>query len=855
MLSVGKGASAGAVGAYFQQPDYYSKDGNEAQGVWRGSGAKALGLYGKTVDPEVFEKYLDGQFPGRPTMGKMVDGVRQRTPGWDNTASSPPGMSVAIEVYGDKDLERIHNKSVASLAKFIENHSLTVRSWDKQEEKQVARKDQKAIIASYRHRTSRNLDPATHTHLFFINAGLDKDQKWRSLDSQASFYNPKMLHGMVFRSEEAYRVKSSKREIYTYTKDSKFYYDLKNVPKEMSETFSSRSQDIKNHLGPGEHSAAAKADAALATRKGKTTADLDGLKKGWRKTVEGLGYNFEKEKQRNLPQDMEVTRRTPRAIYNHSIEHLKEGNSVFTQNDLLFSMLSRGLGDIRYPDANREIGRAIRDGRLTVREDTAHKQDRLLTTPELQNAERNLLELERSGRTSRVPVFIRAEIGAKLAHTDLNPSQAQAVQKTLLSTSSVIGIQGVAGAGKTYSSVRIVRALESKGFKAIILAPSSSVVSDLARDMTKETQTLQTFLKRPEGSSNNIILLDEASMVGTQDMAKLLRTADERGISRVILMGDKRQLASAQAGSPFALLQEAGMRTAVIDKIVRQEDSKHQEMVRHAYEGDIDKAFSILDKDIRETSYDQIDLAAVDAWVKHPKRDQVTIVASTNARIDRINAEIKTRLKASGDVQKDGITNKVYKPLNVSRADRSQIGNYIHADAVQFFKGYKPLGIRANEIYKIGGVDSTTGKVKLIGRGEKTIIFTPSKSSDKMGSFSLLKESQIEIGAGDKLMFTANAYKHKLDNKDKAVVLGVSAKTVRLSLAESGVEKTISLNDPAMRFAKHAWAGTNHATQGKSVTGVIVPSEIKGFKSEMQKTAKTAEKIAERERVLVKTRT
>ena len=45
---------------------------------------------------------------------------------------------------------------------------------------------------------------------------------------------------------------------------------------------------------------------------------------------------------------------------------------------------------------------------------------------------------------------------------------------------------------------------------------------------------------------------------------------------------------------------------------------------------------------------------------------------------------------------------------------------------------------------------------------------------------------------------------------------------MHLKSIDGKIEKEIGLNDQAMKFVKHAWASTNHATQGKSVKGVIV---------------------------------
>jgi len=822
MLSLAKGASVSAVSEYFKQPDYYTKEGEGSQGVWLGKGAKDLGIKGKTVEEADFIKYLDGRLPGRSPMGNFKDGKRVRTPGWDNTHSSPSNISNAIEVFGDTELDKNHTKAAHSLVKFIEAESLGVKVWNNGDKRQDVVKGQKALVAAFRHRTSRNLDPSTHTHLFFINAAKGKDGKWLSLDSQTSFYNTKMLHGIIGRSEEAYGAKSLGRNIYTYSKDGKHYWDLKNVDKTITAHFNSRSEEIKNYLGPGNHSAAAKARAAEVTRQSKQTANISDLKIKWREQVEALGFNFNKERDRALKSTPQTKRRSARSIYNQAISHLSEGHSSFTHNELLYAILSRGLGDIRYPTAKREISRAVRDNRLLLNSDSQYAANRVFTTPALKQAEIDLISLEQNGRQTRSPLYSRQDLNDRMEKTDLNSSQALTLKDVMLSTSSVIGIQGLAGVGKSYAAKRIVDAAELKGFKSIILAPSSSVTSDLSKDMQKETRTLQSYLKRPEGSERNIIILDESSMVGTNDMLKLLRIAKERNINRVILMGDKKQLSSAQAGSPFALLQQVGMRTSVIDKIIRQEDKKYQEMVNHAYEGNIDKALNILAENLREVGYDQIEEETIKAWAQHPQRKSIAIVANTNARIDRLNHEVKTVLKEQGSVQQDGIIHKTYKAMNVSKTDKSNIGNYIHADAIRFYDSFKPLGIKANRIYKIDGVDSETGKVRLIGSNERTIIFTPQKSASKIGNFSLLKDAEIELGAGDKIMFTANDYKHDIDNKNVFNVSSVNREVARLKSLDGKIEKEIGLNDQAMKFIKHAWASTNHATQGKSVKGVIV---------------------------------
>ena len=61
---------------------------------------------------------------------------------------------------------------------------------------------QKTVIATFRHDTSRNLDPALHTHAVIANMVRGEDGKWRSMANER-LYESKMLLGAMYRSELA----------------------------------------------------------------------------------------------------------------------------------------------------------------------------------------------------------------------------------------------------------------------------------------------------------------------------------------------------------------------------------------------------------------------------------------------------------------------------------------------------------------------------------------------------------------------------------------------------------------------------------------------------------------------------
>src|SRR5207245_10853373 len=64
---------------------------------------------------------------------------------------------------------------------------------------------------------------------------------------------------------------------------------------------------------------------------------------------------------------------------------------------------------------------------------------------------------------------------------------------------------------------------------------------------------------------------------------------------RVLLVGDVRQHEAVDAGRPYHQLQEAGVRTAHLDEIVRQRDPELKVVVEQLSRGDVHGAVEGLD--------------------------------------------------------------------------------------------------------------------------------------------------------------------------------------------------------------------------------------------------------------------
>jgi conjugative relaxase-like TrwC/TraI family protein len=207
MLSVGKVNSAGRAASYFAADNYYTGSG-EGPSEWMGRGAAALALSG-AVGAKDFQNVLEGDvsFFGR-NLGENLPEGRERLPGLDLTFSAPKSVSIMALVAGDQRLIEAHNLAVRETVEKIETSVATRRQIDGDIERETTGN---AVVALFRHDTSRAQDPQLHTHAIFANATQGPDGKWRAIDARdwlkegGSFIKE---HGLAYRVALAANTKS-----------------------------------------------------------------------------------------------------------------------------------------------------------------------------------------------------------------------------------------------------------------------------------------------------------------------------------------------------------------------------------------------------------------------------------------------------------------------------------------------------------------------------------------------------------------------------------------------------------------------------------------------------------------------
>src|SRR2546430_7405421 len=173
--------------------------------------------------------------------------------------------------------------------------------------------------------------------------------------------------------------------------------------------------------------------------------------------------------------------------------------------------------------------------------------------------------------------FNRTELASNLAKLFSAQSDLQKVAAFVAATSRLCVISGAPGTGKTRTIVLICALLISlagkRGLNFALAAPTGKAAARLKETIaqTRFSLRLPDELKLPEGASTiqrllgakgdsphfrhdaknplaaDVVIVDEASMIDLALLAKLFDAV--RPDARIILVGDKDQLASVEAGS------------------------------------------------------------------------------------------------------------------------------------------------------------------------------------------------------------------------------------------------------------------------------------------------------------------
>ena len=532
--------------------------------------------------------------------------------------------------------------------------------------------------------------------------------------------------------------------------------------------------------------------------------------------------------------------------------HLSECEAVFSRTDLLTAALTWKPGAVSIKDAVKAVTWLEKDGTLH-RANLPVAGDSLTTDKAVANERETIAMMREGQRRGKAPMWAR-RVDKLLRNGALTDGQKAAVKLILSERDRVVGVQGYAGTGKTTMLNRARALLEKRGYELKGLAPSASAAQTLAAEAHIETETLQRFLARNAGVAEGrltrkgeksmraafkktVLVVDEGSLASTVQTRNLLRIARELRLPRVVLVGDSKQLDAVDAGKPFVQLQNAGMKTATMDRIMRQKDAELKAAVEASLAGDIKKAFEKLGSNVAEVKPDNLAGAAAARWLKlsNEDRENAGLMAPSHALRVEINEIVRERLIRDGHVKGPALSTERLVSRGYTNAEKALAANYAAGDVVSFHRPYKRLGVEKGDELHITGVNHGAGTVSLAGKDGHAVPWEPGRLAARTGGVEVYRPESLELRRGDRIRWTRNDFALGLVNSQTAEVIGVKRNAVTFRL-EDGREMQLEKGDSQLRHIDRAWASTVHAFQGRTVDTVIAAMEANHPHLTTQKT-------------------
>lgn len=870
MMSISNVSAGAAASGYYKQEGYYKAGTEEGEraATWFGKAADENGLSG-FVDDRHFAQLLDGEAPDGKLMGRYADGERQHRPGLDLTFSASKSASVAALVIGDKRIIEAHDAAVRAAMTVVEERFIKTRF---QQDGEIVTKNGEGIIAGiYRHDTSRALDPNLHSHAVIANMVKNENGGYSAIRNEAVYKNQKLITE-IYRSDFENRM----ADLGIATERGRFgEVNISGISPEVTEAFSKRRQEILNALDKKgmDVSPETASKAALATRAAKhKNLDRDALRETWRADAlaAGLGRDqldlgrvghaapqpvipldqqrpidplaeagqptgmFEKAKSM-LSSAAAVARveTDPRQAVNRAVEHISERESAYSRADLTVAAMHFAYrSDFKAVDA--EINRQIKAGRLFE----SGEDGQILTDKASVDLERSILATWRKAEKTE-GLALAPEAGRSgdslLARRlsvarSLTEGQRASIEASLTGSGRYVGIQGYAGSGKTFMMERMAHYAGQSGYEVKGFAPSHQAVQELASvlggaETLAKVTTAERHHPQDVDNSRTILVVDEASMVSAQDMRSFMDYAERTGAPRVVFVGDTQQLDAVAAGQPFAQMQKAGMRTAVMDEIRRQRDDDLKAAVYHSIRGEITAAFNRMEDNVLKVDDPRQEAAERFLALTPAERQGTRILALTNAARAEINEAVRDGLRQEGRIASDEV--KVNGLLNrqLTEAMLADARSYAPGDIVMSVATSKEYGLKKNGLYVVREADHRGNKltVEQEETGVRTTLPLAAKFNQReLGKALVAYEREARgMAEGDQVRFRITDPESGIKNGLRAEVKSIKGGVIEAEIQE-GSRITIPADSLAARGLEHDYAATAHAVQGESVDRVIV---------------------------------
>jgi len=647
--------------------EQYLSGHGESPGRWYGAGATSLGL-----EDEASVAGFQAMFEGRdPTTGELLGRShgKNAVPAFDVVLRPTKSVSILYGL-GDPGTGRAvlaaHHAGLAEAVGYLDEHLGARRGHGG-----VQHVSGRGVLAvGFDHRTSREGDPLLHTHLVVANRVRGPDGRWTALDGR-DLYRHRLAADAIYRATYQRELVRSLGVEWTPA-DTHGNRELQGMPEGLVRGFSKRTGQIDSEL---DRLAADGRDrmprlvkwAVHATRKPKEHETPDTLYDRWRQEVAEREHDAD-----TLVR--EVTGRTPNRSQDRSVsdavtgrlfdrlagpDGLTEHASTITRPEVLVA-LGAGLAGAGRTELEELADRFLAERAVSVVADRA-LEERRWSTPDLLAVEQRLVT-SATGRTDDQAAVAShpAVRDALAAHPTAGPDQQAMVRDLCQGGQGVAVVVGRAGTGKTFALGIARHAWQLDGYRLLASAPTGIVTMSLQGEGFEDVATCDRLLGdldrgQEQLDDRTVLVVDEAGMVGSRTLARLLEHA-QHAQAKVVLVGDDRQLAPIDAGGGFRALR-LRLGASELTENRRQHQAWEREALDLIRAGLVEEAVAAYQAHDRVVAADSKPAATLallqDWWAAYQEAggdpaQEVVVLAARRGEVDRLNTACQELLAARG---------------------------------------------------------------------------------------------------------------------------------------------------------------------------------------------------------------
>ena len=843
MLTISKPLSATQAQTYHAKEftaaeQNYWKQGDTIKGEWHGKMAAGFGLDGP-VGAEEFARLSQGQHPetGEQLVrhrtvrqyetedGRTIAPVEHRA-GWDATFSAPKSVSMTALVGGDDRVRDAHRESVRFALNELERYT-QARIGGNQAPETTGR----FVAATFEHDTARPVNgyaaPQLHTHSVIFNMTERENGQTRALQERG-FFATQSYATAVYQSHLTYQLRSLGYEIEPGKSGAP---EIKGYTQQYLDASSPRRQQIEEALARSGFTGPAAAQiAAHNTRDGKVILSPEKVLAAHRQIAAEFGNQAEdavrvaRERSRSPVQEMSPEDRSKSAhsALTFARDRGFEREAVVDERAILRDALRRGMGEVTHPQIRAGFEARVASGEFRAVESEKHGSGRRFTTAATIRAEKEIVgKVLTSQNRGQQIMSVQQAIPLTEGRPDLNQAQRRTIEEVLTSRDQIQGLQGVAGSGKTTTLASIRLGAEQSGYVVEGFAPTSRAARQL-RDAGISADTLQRFLAGSPRSDvppqKHLYMVDESSLASTRQMRDFLRRIEPQ--DRVLLIGDIRQHQGVDAGKPFEQLQQAGMKTAQLDQIVRQRDPELLKAVEHLSRAQTADGIHLLQQQgrISEIPDTQQRIATIaKQYADSPKGTLIVSPDNESRRV--INQAVREELKNRNLIEKTDHIVSVLIPRNdMTGADRRWAARYHPGDVLHYTKGSKEHGLERGSYARVTTTNPEVNLLTVERPDGRQITYDPAR----LRGISAYVEKEVGFASGDRVSFTAPNRALGVANHDLGSIHAIAEDgrfTVRI---DDQKDRFLEFDPTQMRHLDHGYAVTSHSSQGLTSNRVLV---------------------------------